>query len=83
MSQVAQVLCNFYSEKPGVWDDAVNVEMDFFFFKSNLFYTAIKTKMKSFVVIILQSFWVYPTFLLKIKINLDSFAEDGEDFCSI
>lgn len=37
MSQVAQVLCDFYSGKPGTGYDAVNVEKDFFFIKFVLY----------------------------------------------
>lgn len=46
----------FYSDKPGIWDDPVNVGIKFLL---NLFYIVIKGKMKCFAVIILQSFWVY------------------------
>lgn len=46
----------FYSDKPGIWDDPVNVNIHFLL---NLFYIAIEGKIRHFVLIILQSFWVY------------------------
>lgn len=70
----------FYSDKPAIQDDPVNVDINFFI---NLFYIAIKAKLKCFAIIILQSFWVYSATYWKEKTNLGSFAEDGEDFSFI